>query len=88
MRKGRLREVKFSQVFSQLELTELKFKPGPDTACNNLASLTLQINHQPHYIECPPQWLSGKESACNAGDTGSIPGSGRSPEEGNGYPLQ
>ena len=36
-------------------------------------------------------WLSGKESACNAGDTGDvglIPGSGRSPGEGNGYPLQ
>ena len=30
----------------------------------------------------------GKESACNAGDSGSIPGSGISPEEGNGYPLQ
>ena len=29
-----------------------------------------------------------KESAHNAGDTGSIPGSGRSPREGNGYPLQ
>ena len=29
-----------------------------------------------------------KESACNARDTGSIPGSGRSPEEGNGNPLQ
>ena len=30
----------------------------------------------------------GKESACNAGDLGSIPGSGRSPGEWNGYPLQ
>ena len=30
----------------------------------------------------------GKDSACNAGDTGSIPGSGRSPAEGNGNPLQ
>ena len=29
-----------------------------------------------------------KESACNAGDPGLIPGSGRSPGEGNGYPLQ
>ena len=29
-----------------------------------------------------------KESACNAGDLGLIPGSGRSPGEGNGYPLQ
>ena len=35
-----------------------------------------------------PWWLSGKESACNAGDSGSIPGSGRSSGEGNGYPLQ
>ena len=30
----------------------------------------------------------GKESACNAGDPGLIPGSGRSPGEGRGYPLQ
>ena len=29
-----------------------------------------------------------KESACNVGDPGSIPGSGRSPGEGNGSPLQ
>ena len=30
----------------------------------------------------------GKEPACNVGDLGSIPGLGRSPEEGNGYLLQ
>ena len=30
----------------------------------------------------------GKEYACNVGDPCSIPGSGRSPGEGNGYPLQ
>ena len=29
-----------------------------------------------------------RETTCNAGDPGSIPGSGRSPGEGNGYPLQ
>ena len=29
-----------------------------------------------------------KESSCNAGELGSIPGLGRSPEEGNDYPLQ
>ena len=29
-----------------------------------------------------------KASACNVGDLGSIPGSGRSPGEGNGNPLQ
>ena len=33
-------------------------------------------------------WLGSKESACNAGDMGSIPGSGRSLGEGNGNPLQ
>ena len=35
-----------------------------------------------------PWWLGGKESACNAGDVGLIPGPGRSPGEGNGNPLQ
>ena len=30
----------------------------------------------------------GQESACSTGDPGSIPGSGRSPGEGNGSPLQ
>ena len=35
-----------------------------------------------------PWWLSSKESACNAGDVGLIPGSGRLPGEENGNPLQ
>ena len=35
-----------------------------------------------------PWWLSGKESACQAGDAGSIPRLGRSPEEANVSPLQ
>ena len=35
-----------------------------------------------------PGGLVGKESACNAGDPGSIPGLGRSPVEGDGHPLQ
>ena len=38
-----------------------------------------------------PQWLSGEESACNAGNSGdahSIPVSGRSPGGINGNPLQ
>ena len=38
--------------------------------------------------EGPPWWLSGKESTCNAGDDGSIPGLERSPGEGSGNPLQ
>ena len=35
-----------------------------------------------------PGGSDGKESACNAGDPGSIPGLGRSPGEGNCTPLQ
>ena len=35
-----------------------------------------------------PGGSDGKESACNAGDPGSIPELGRSLGEGNGYPLQ
>ena len=35
-----------------------------------------------------PESSVGKESACNAGDPGSIPGSERSTGEGIGYPLQ
>ena len=35
-----------------------------------------------------PDSSVGKESACNAGDHGSIPGLGRSAGEGIGYPLQ
>ena len=35
-----------------------------------------------------PHSSVGKESACNAGDPSLIPGSGRSPGEGNGNPLQ
>ena len=48
-----------------------------------------------HSLCCHPLPLMGfpggsddKESACNAGDMGLIPGLGRSPGEGNGYPLQ
>ena len=40
---------------------------------------------QPYYKDVGSD---GKESACNAGDLGLIPGLGRSPGEGNGNPLQ
>ena len=38
-------------------------------------------------IQGIPKWHCGKEAACNAGGMGSIPGSERSPGEGNGSPL-
>ena len=37
---------------------------------------------------CISMVLAGEESACDVGDTGPIPGSERSPGEGNGYPCQ
>ena len=39
-------------------------------------------------LGCFPGGSDGKDSACNAGDPGSIPGSGRSPGGGHGNPLQ
>ena len=44
---------------------------------------------EPHSLKLGfPDSSVGKESACNAGDPGLIPGSGRSPGEGKSYPLQ
>ena len=40
------------------------------------------------YYKGFPGGSAGKESACNVGDLGLIPGLGRSPGEGKGYPLQ
>ena len=44
--------------------------------------------YHPHYNQGCPGDSDGKESVCSAGDLGLIPRSGRSPREGNGYPLQ
>ena len=41
-----------------------------------------------HVLMGFPGGSNGKVSACNARNPGSMPGSGRSPGEGNGYPLQ
>ena len=46
-------------------------------------------NYSPYHSQGGfPWWLNSKESICNARYTGSIPGLGRSPGEGNGNPLQ
>ena len=49
---------------------------------------TCKILKDNHTLLGLPWWLSNKEFACNIGDLGSIPGSGRSLGEGNGNPLQ
>ena len=48
-----------------------------------IITVLLKINDKDKTIR-----VAGKESACNMGDLGSIPGLGRSPGEGKGYPLQ
>ena len=48
------------------------------------ASISMQIAVSRGF----PGNSAGKESACNSGDPGSIPGLGRSPGEGIGYPIQ
>ena len=48
---------------------------------------SLSFSHH-HFELLFPGGSDGKVSACNAGDLGSIPGLGRSPEEVNGSPLQ
>ena len=50
--------------------------------------MTHNMNHLGELSMGFPGGLAGKESACNAGDLGSIPGLGRSPGEEKSYPLQ
>ena len=54
---------------------------------------SMSLNFNPVWLQSKfpmsfPCSSAGKESTCNVGDLGSIPGLGRSPEEGKGYPLQ
>ena len=58
---------------------------------DHISNKRLIHTHRHTHIHRLSRWLSGKGSACNAGDTGdagSIPGSERSPGGGNGNPLQ
>ena len=71
-------------------ITDLLFNHVPQET----AIMKIHWGHHP-IISAPPiniyglpWWLYGKESACNAGDPGSVLGWGGSPGEGNGYPLQ
>ena len=58
--------------------------------------LTREVTYIPSFFGFPshlghhgfPGSANGKESSCKAGDLGLIPGSGRSPGGGNGYPFQ
>ena len=58
-------------------------EPGPPWGRKEL-DMTERLHFTSHYTELG---LSGKESTCDAGDTGLIPESGRSPGGGHGNPL-
>ena len=71
-----------------------KYDLGWSTDCSqnfwSFAYSTTVTGLIPTYFLCLgfPGGPAGKQSTCSAGDPGSIPGSGRSPGEWNGYPLQ
>ena len=67
----------FAWLPSQLSWLQLPEENGYSMNNNNDVTKWLEL----------PRWLSGKESACDTGDMGSISGSGRCPGEGNGNPL-
>ena len=61
------------------------------TICSDFGAPQNKVSIIHTYIMCVyivPGGSEGKASAYNVGDPGSIPGSGRSPGEGNGNPLQ
>ena len=73
-------------TFSSSICTEaVPVSPYPPTEYISRQFLVCQANKYITVTPCSfPGGYIGKESTCNAGDLGSIPGSGRSPEEGNG----
>ena len=64
--------------------------PGKLVTCVDLTTnpISLSINIEHLGVKDFPGGSGGKGSAYNTGDPGSLPGSGRSPGEGNGNPLQ
>ena len=77
--------------------------PRDRTHVSHVSLIGRQVLYHEHHLGSPNSYITylisnvflgfssgpdGKESSCNARDPGSIPESGRSPGEGNGYPLQ
>ena len=58
------------------------------TELSGICCMGQLVRTSPPVVEGFPDCSVGKESACNTGDPGSIPGSGKSTGEGKGYPLQ
>ena len=77
----------FKPVFSLCSFTFIKrlFSSSPLSAIRVVSSAYLRLLI---FLLASPGGSDGKESACNAGDLGLIPGLGRSLGRGNSYPLQ
>ena len=76
----------------QISLIDQLVKNLPSMQDTPVRFLGEEIHWRSDRLPNPVFWgfpcgLAGKESACNAGDLGLIPGLGRSPGEGKGYPL-
>ena len=69
-------------------LTHKNRVSGPKFLSCSRASNTCKFAQGPGTDQGLPWKLTSKESSCNAGEGDSIPGSGKSPEEGNGNALQ
>ena len=79
-----------SQASPAPSLRRAHSHPGGSPATQQEARPLLRLLSGGHTFECRyfAEWQRGKESTCQAGDTGSITGWRRSPGEGNGKPLQ
>ena len=79
----------FFLQFSKISSLSLCFPSAYILKCVHRLFLFIQRDRLPTPVFLGfPCGSAGKESTCNAGDLGSIPGLGKSPEEGKGYPLQ
>ena len=73
-----------------MQISVLKYTLKFDALCcfitmmNEKITYSTHLDHSYQILHCGS---AGKEPACNVGDLGSIPGLGRYPEEGKGYPL-
>ena len=80
-----------ADVFREKDFPDLTLRPSvsgatrcPHAACLNILKLYIKFINYWGF----PGGSDGRESACNVGDPGSIPGRGRSPGEENGSPPQ
>ena len=82
--------IKFVSAFSSAKSCLVK-KIREKLQTHNLSTIHrnhLRLNHTNILMWGLPCGSTGKETACNTGDLGLIPGLGRSPGDGKGYPLQ